>query len=111
RDAYGGRTPNIVPASSENVTPVAFGAFQPGQLGIGPRLVDQQRVPVGQGLDLAVGQGDVAGMPGLVNIRSTAHELISETGFPLGRLQTFAVMAGPGTHRSTFTSPAGASLP
>ena len=35
-------------------------------------------------------------MPGLVSIRSTAHDLISETGFPLGRLQTCAVKAGPG---------------
>ena len=75
--------------------PVAFGAFQPGQFGIGPRLVDQERVPRWPGLDLAVGHGGVAGMPGLVSIRSTAHELISETGYPLGRLRHIAVDAGP----------------
>jgi hypothetical protein len=35
-------------------------------------------------------------MPGLVSIRSTAHELISETGYPLGRPRHIAVNAGPG---------------
>jgi len=75
--------------------PVTFGAFQPGQFSIGSRLVDQERVPRWPGLDLAVGHGGVAGMPGLVSIRSTAHDLISETGYPLGRLRHIAVDAGP----------------
>jgi hypothetical protein len=86
-------TCNTLPYS-ENVVPVAFGAFQPCHFDTGSHLVDQERV---QGLDLAVGHGGVAGMPGLVGIRSTAHELISETGNPPGRPQHIAVNAGPGT--------------
>jgi hypothetical protein len=50
-------TCNTLPPSSENVALVAFGAFQPGQLGIGSCLIGPQRVPGGQGLDLAVRHG------------------------------------------------------
>jgi hypothetical protein len=76
--------------------PVAFGAFQPGQFGIGTRLVDQERVPGGQGLDLAEGHGGVTGLPGLVSIRSTADELISERAFLSAACNISRSTPGPG---------------
>ena len=41
----------------------------------------EQQVPGGQGLDLAVGRGGVADIPGFVSI-SPAHDQVDELGFP-----------------------------
>jgi len=41
----------------------------------------QQQVPGGQGLDLAVGRGGVADIPGFVSIRP-AHDQVDKPSFP-----------------------------
>jgi hypothetical protein len=61
--------------------PGALGTFQPGQLGVGFGLVHEQRVPGGQGLDLAVGQGGVADVLDLADVQPAPHDLGDEPGF------------------------------
>jgi hypothetical protein len=69
----------------------AFGAFQPGQVGVGFGFVHQQGVAGGQGLDLVVGQGGVTDVLDFADIEAAAHDLGDEPGLAFDGLPHIAV--------------------